>query len=205
MRFREMLEEAKVVKNGHFLLSSGRHSNVYINKDSIFSNPLLFQYVKDVIMSHTLDDISNYDVVTGPAIAGSILAAPIAMSTGLIFVYPEKVTKTCVNPKTQNVFEHPNGMQFRRGYDKVISGKRILLIEDIITTGGSVQQTIDAATECGGTVKDVISIWNRSGWKPKTCSVFSIINDKVESWDKEDCPDCQNGIPLTDPKTDEVI
>ncbi len=200
MNFRKNLEKEKIIKNGHFLLSSGKHSNTYINKDAIFSNPQLFQYVIDFINHYIVEKNNEYDVITGPAIAGAILAAPISLANDLTFVYPEKIQ---IPPLYQK--EKFYMMAYRRGYDKVMYGKKILLVEDIITTGRSVQQTIDAVEICDGTVVDVIAIWNRSNWKPENCDIFSIINEPVESWCKEECPDCKNGIPLTDPKTDKIL
>ena len=213
----DKLEIENVIKRGHFLLTSGRHSDVYINKDAIFCNPDLFNDVINIMYMkvHQLD----FDVVTGPAIAGAVLAAPLARNLGKIFVYPEKIINGPACPISE-------GMQFRRGYDKVLKDKKVILIEDIITTGGSVLKTIDAIHECGGTVEKVIAIWNRSKWTTEHCEVDSIIKETVESWEADDCPmceawlkeehhkcdtcpstecDCEVKYPLTDPKTGYII
>lgn len=205
MNLREKLEQNKIVKKGHFKLTSGRHSNLYVNKDSIYCIPSLFDEVIDDMCTVASMDHIEFDVVTGPAIAGAVLAVPISMRFGKIFVYPEKVTKTVVSPRSRNAFEVPNGMAFRRGYNKVIKNKRVLIIEDIITTGASIQQTIDAIRQCGGIPVRAIAIWNRSRWKTNDCKLDSLINEDVRSWEKKDCPQCLERIPLTDPKSGKVI
>jgi len=75
-----------------------------------------------------------------------------------------------------------------------------LLIEDIITTGNSVQKTIDSIEHNGGRLVGVIAIWNRSGWEPSNYRIESLINDPVDSWESDECPLCKEGVLLTDPK-----
>ncbi len=143
----------------------------------------------------------DFDVVTGPAIAGAILAAPLALQGKKIFVYPEKIMS---GPYYREIIE----MEFGRGYAKVLEGKRVLVVEDIITTGKSVVKTMEAIYKCNGTPIRVIAIWNRTGWTNDFCEVESLINERVESWDQDkhgNCPDCHAGIPLMAPKTMEII
>lgn len=205
MKLREELSNHEIIKEGHFRLTSGRHSNLYINKDGIYSVPFLFKLVVDEICTVVSMDYIEFDVVTGPAIAGAVLAAPISMNFGKVFVYPEKVTKTVVSPKSRNAFEVPDGMAFKRGYNKKLRNKRVLLIEDIITTGASIQQTLEAIKSCGGIPVRIAAIWNRSNWKTNECRLDSLVNEAVMSWEKKDCPQCLEKVPLTDPKSGKVI
>lgn len=193
-----------VISRGHFLLSSGRHSKEYINKDAIYSFPDLFACVIDEF-STILRSISlHYDVITGPAIAGAIIAAPLSIKLNKRFVYPEKA-------EIKRYFSYPikkilkvNVMKFNRGYDKVLKNKRVVVVEDVITTGGSVRRTIDAIKLCGGECVCVLAIWNRGSWKPKGVELISLINEPVISWTANECPLCKNNITLTDPKTEEI-
>lgn len=207
----QALMDANVLKKGHFLLKSGKHSDRYINKDAIYSNTELFgQIIVDIISK--IDNIESglenndpnvvmngevdFDVITGPAIAGAVLAAPIAVLMDKIFVYPEKIVD-------QLFREH---MVFRRGYDEVLRGKKILIVEDIVTTGESLFKTVQAVRDCGGFVTDAICIWNRTNVSGSSMSftLHSLINQEVKSYSKEECPFCGK-IPLTDPKTDKII
>jgi len=187
-----LYKDTGVILTGHFLLRSGRHSDTYINKDAIFSHPRTFHKTARAIYYEILRTcrIDGNLVVTGPALAGAVLAAPISLYLDVTFVYPEKIE---------------DKMVFRRGYDQKIPGKNVIVIEDVITTGGSVQLTIDEVLRLGGTPSGVFAIWNRSGWQPKECGITSLITELVASWSPEECPLCQKGISLQDPKRLELM
>ena len=84
----ELLVKSAVIMEGHFLLTSGRHSNVYINKDRIYSKPHLFSAVINEMVEKIRQSQTNFDIITGPAIAGAVLAAPISLLLNKTFVYP---------------------------------------------------------------------------------------------------------------------
>jgi len=191
-----LLEKHGVVLSGHFKLTSGKHSNTYINKDSIYCKTDLFELVIRNMIFEIAMSFNGYEVITGPAIAGAILAAPIANTIGKTFVYPEKVEDQPLHGDPSKWWK----MEFRRGYDKVIKDKRVLIVEDIITTGSSVEKTIKAIQECDGIPIGVMAIWNRTGWHK--LSIKSLINEKVDSWwpQNNGCPLCIEGVPLQDTK-----
>ena len=201
----DALMGANVIKRGHFKLTSGNHSNIYIQKDLIHHHPSTFDLVTNTL--NHLSDNFEYDVVTGPAIAGAIIAREIATCRAKPFVYPEKVIDYDVLDEMEHEMqltaiakeEIPTKMVFRRGHDKFISGKRVLIVEDIITTGGSVMDTVDAIDRHDGIVAGVVVIWNRSGWN--TYKNHSIINRKADHWPSNECPLCMKNIPITDPKS----
>jgi orotate phosphoribosyltransferase len=188
MELSKTFEDNGIIKKGHFLLTSGRHSDTYINKNLITTDGILFNIVMIKLMCNTLE-FKEYNMITGPATAGAVLAAALAIMQNRAFIYPEK-----------EMYGNDFNMKFKRGYDKIMRGKNILLIEDIITTGGSVQKTIDSIEENGGNLIGVLAIWNRSGWKPAHYKIKSLINDPVQSWAEDECPLCKREILLTDPK-----
>lgn len=196
------LKNYNVFLEGHFLLSSGRHSKQYINKDAIYCIPGLFSLLVDRFADILDSDFEStgYNIITGPAIAGAVLAAPVAVRLNKIFIYPEKTTKSEFKEYPIKRVVETNIMQFRRGYDKIIEGEKVVIIEDIITTGASVQRTIDAIRQCGGECVGVLSIWNRGTWRPKNIKLISLVDRLVVSWAPENCPSCKSNIPLTDPK-----
>lgn len=196
-------EYYNIVKSGHFLLTSGRHSNEYVNKDAIYCIPELFLFIISKIYTTILNNFhtDDFDVITGPAIAGAILAAPVALKLNKIFVYPEKAIHSEFAEDPNNGVVDTKIMNFNRGYDKILKGKRIIIVEDIITTGGSIQMTADAIHLCDGKVVGIVAIWNREEWKaPNEIKLISLINKTISSYFPNDCPYCQNGIPLQNPK-----
>lgn len=185
-----------IIRKGHFLLSSGRHSDIYIDKDMVYRSPLFTETIRQLAEACYQFSATPTKglVITGPAVAGAVLAAPvwyklnnISWKPDITFVYPEKMD---------------GGMTFRRGYDKHLDGKEVILVEDIITTGRSVEQTAEAVKFNGGKVTGCVCIWNRTFWKHPDFPIHSLINVPIDSWTEEDCPACQKGIPLTDPKGD---
>lgn len=209
---KKLYEEANIIKQGHFKLSSGRHSNLYINKDAIYASNIFQDTVQAI--SHNVD-VLKADIITGPAVAGAVLAAPVWFNLmndptlyrkDLQFVYLEKVKKL-VNafgcPECEG--EAKEFMEFRRGYDKVLRDKRVIIIEDIITTGSSVMKTADSIAECGGIVVGCCCIWNRTDWVSPDFPTYSLVNHRVESWEPDECPYCKDSTPLTDPKTGNTI
>ena len=190
---RKSLREEKVVLEGHFPLRSGNHSNQYVSKDKICSDQMLFELTLSSLESKILDEHIECDVITGPALAGAVFAAPLARTFHKTFVYPEKVEER---------------MEFRRGFDKILKGKRVLIVEDIITTGGSVIKTQKNIWDCGGKVSAIVCIWNRSSlngmgdqiFNINGSFVYSLIQEPVEMWSPKDCPLCRAGVPLDDPK-----
>jgi orotate phosphoribosyltransferase len=195
------LENYKIFLTGHFLLSSGRHSGQYINKDAIYCIPGLFSWLVRKFASILDNDFEStgYTIITGPAIAGTVLAAPIAIKLNKIFVYPEKGVRSEFKEYPIGQIVKSNVMEFRRGYNKIIEGEKVVIVEDIITTGASVQKTIDAIKHCGGECVGILSIWNRGTWA-KGIKMVSLVNKFIESWPANNCPLCKNNIPLTDPK-----
>lgn len=123
-----------IVKAGHFLLTSGKHSGEYVNKDAIYCIPELFSFITSKIYSIILNKFhsDDFDVITGPAIAGAILAAPVALKLNKIFVYPEKAIYSELAKDPNDGVVDTKIMKFNRGYDKILKDKRVIIVEDII-------------------------------------------------------------------------
>ena len=204
----DMLKYNNVIMDGHWKLASGRHAKLYVNKDRAYCNPYVYHTIIDE-MAHKIQNSGiNVDVITGPAVAGLCLASPISIKLNKVFVYPEKKMKVKIDELPmmdgERRYEYEmisTGMEFRRGYDDVIRGKRVFLTEDVITTGTSVEQTIMAIQNNGGIIVGVIAIWNRTNWSHPNCPTYSLVNAPVESWTEEECPLCKDPKnPLRDPK-----
>lgn len=88
----------------------------------------------------------------------------------------------------------------KRGYDKLIVGKNVLVVEDVLTTGGSVKKVIEATRSLGGNVVGLGVLCNRGGITPQDVSdptkLFALVNVKLEAWDEAECPLCAKNIPI---------
>ena len=199
-RVLEILRASEVLMEGHFLLTSGRHSNRYMQCARILQYP---EYTEEICeeMANLFRD-ENIDVVIGPATGGIIPAYEVARML-----------------KARNLFtERENGkMVLRRGF-YLPAGSRVLVIEDVITTGGTVQEVVDLATALGGQVVGVAVIVDRSMGvvsfgvphkavytvdQPMPCAKSGMMrHDKANmvSWSPEECPLCREGkIPAVKP------
>lgn len=176
-RVEEILIETEVLLNGHFILTSGKHSNQYMQCAKITQYPKYSEELCKGLAENFKDD--KVDVVVGPATGGIIISYEIARQLGV-----------------KNLFaERENGkMTLRRGFT-INKGDRVLIAEDVITTGGSVQEVIDIVNEMGGIVVGVAILVNRSmgkvDFKTKLCSAYT--ND-VKAYEAHDCPLCKEGL-----------
>ncbi len=177
-----IFSKAGVLLDGHFRLTSGRHSKQYLQCAKLFQYPEYSKAItKELIKKFEGEKI---DVIVGPAIGGIILAYEVARQL-----------------KVKNIFaERKNGnMTFRRGFS-INKGERILIVEDVVTTGGSVKEVIDIIDETEGHIVGVGSIVDRSGGKTKfDYDLKSVIKFNIETFEAENCPLCEEGIPICKP------
>ncbi|MDD3667071.1 MAG: orotate phosphoribosyltransferase [Bacteroidales bacterium] len=179
----EVLKEAGVLLEGHFLLTSGKHSNKYLQCAKIFKNTKYSEELCAELASFFIND--KVDVVIGPAMGAVQMAY--------------EVSRTLACP---NIFaEREDGkLTLRRGFE-ILPGQRVLVVEDVITTGGSVVEVIDIVKDAGGIVVGVGVIVDRSGGKIDFgVPLKSVISMNVEAWEASECPICKEGkIPLVKP------
>lgn len=177
-----------VIMTGHFLLTSGRHSEVYINKDLLLTagigQSITFKFDMAIASSKDLPEIDGF---VGPAVAGIPWASMLAMKRNKPMVFAEKGEN-----KT---------MFFRKHFEDWLNNKKVAVVEDIVTTGNSAKATIDAIRSADGEVVLCAVIWNRSNHEFDVPFQLSLIERQVESYLPDDCPLCSLGTPLTDPKT----
>ena len=184
----KVFTDCGVIASGHFQLRSGRHSDKYVNKDVIYTIPELsitvWEAMTEAITGAIKDlNIPEFDVIVAPAVAGAVLAYPIALHLGKPFAFAEKEV---------------DKFKLRTVFNKLIVGKKVLLIEDIITSGGSIEKVIGAVIKAGGEPVAIQCIWNRSNIEEvRKVKVFSLIDEVIASWRQQDCELCQNKVPIT--------
>jgi orotate phosphoribosyltransferase len=177
----DILKECGALLEGHFLLSSGRHSNRYCQCAKLLQYPDKAEKVLSVVVNKIKD--IEFDVVVGPAMGGIIVAYEIARQTGKPAMFTER----------------ENGiMTLRRGFE-IQSGQKILLTEDVVTTGKSSLEAIEAIKQQGGEVVGIACIIDRKGEIELDYPLYSSVKLEIESWISEECPICKEGTPYVKP------
>lgn len=176
------------LREGHFILASGRHSALYLEKFQVLQRPAETERLCAAIASWARS--LGIETVAGPTTGGIILAHEVARQLGVRAIYAERR-------------EGAPGREFRRGF-ALAPGERVLVVDDIMTTGGSVQETIDAVRSAGGAVMGVSVLVDRSGGTarhPVDAQIHSLWRLDIPSYALADCPLCAKGVPATHPGT----
>lgn len=188
-RVMEILKEAGVLLEGHFRLTSGRHSNRYLQCAKIFRNTKYSEELCAALAEQFQDD--GVEVVIGPAMGAVQMAYEVSRGLGCENFFAER--------------DEEGKMTLRRGF-AVHPGQKVLLVEDVVTTGGSVCEVLELVKAAGGEVVGVGSIVDRTGGKIDFGVPFrAVISVDVESWEPEECPLCKEGkLPVVKPGSRKV-
>jgi orotate phosphoribosyltransferase len=178
-----IFEKAGAVLQGHFLLASGLHSPVYWEKFRVLQYPPYTEQLCRLIAEHFRD--SRVDVVAGPTTGGVILAYEVGRQLGVRGIFAEKA--------------EAGGREFRRGF-RIAPGERVLIVDDVMTAGGSIRDTIDAVKRLGGHVVGVGVLVDRSPEKIDFgLPFFSCHRAEIITYPPGQCPLCATGVPLVKP------
>lgn len=177
----ELLIETGAVMDGHFLLTSGLHSPRYVEKFNVLQKPVYTERLCRAMAEKFKD--ANIETVVGPVTGGILLAHETGKALGTRAIFTER----------------ENGkMTFRRGFT-LHEGERVLIVEDIVTTGGSIREVIDVVKEHGGIPVAVSMLVDRSGGRATFGDVPStaLLHMDVQTYKPEECPLCKKGVPMT--------
>jgi len=167
---------------GHFRLTSGRHSNTYFQCAKVLQHPEHLSLICSRIAEHFRD--AGISTVISPAIGGIVVGTEAGRQLGVKTIFAER---------------KDGAMTIRRGFS-IAEGERVLVIEDVITTGGSVAEVIALIEAAGATLAGVGSVVDRSRGKVRLAeNQFSVLTMDVVSYDPEECPLCKAGIPIEAP------
>lgn len=182
----EILKSCDALLEGHFRYTSGRHGKQYFEKIRIVQEP---RFVDELgrMMAAKMDDIrENIDLVCAPAYGAVVFGFATALHMGRSFAFLQRDGET--------------RMSVRSGFRDIVKGSRILLVEDICTTGGSIVESIDALNSSGAEVLQVGLVVDRTAGKLKLDVPYrSLLSVEAISWNSEECPLCREGIPITIP------
>ncbi|MGI8484595.1 MAG: orotate phosphoribosyltransferase [Thermomicrobiales bacterium] len=185
----ELLRTTGALKTGHFLLSSGRHSDVYVEKFDLLRQPVATSEVCTGFVERFGGADVGVDVVVGPTTGGILLAFETARQMGVAAAYAEHA-------------DDGNGRALRRG-TVLAQGARVLLVDDILTTGGSIRETLDAIAKHPVEVVGIGVLVDRSAGKVTFGDIpmHALGSQVVESWLPDECPLCAKGEQLIKPGT----
>jgi len=181
-----------VIVDSHIVYASGKHGSTYVDKDALYPNTrTISKLCKKIALNFYNGD--RVDTVIAPAMGGVILSQRVAehlteITRGTVFaVYAEKaLTHT--------------GFIIKPSYHKYVAGKRLLVVEDILNTGGTAAKVIATVRQIGGNVVGLGALCNRGGVTSEDVggvpTLKSLVNIKLDSWDEKDCPLCKSGVPI---------
>ncbi len=177
----KLFEDHGAIMRGHFQLSSGLHSDTYVQSVRVLQHPHLGQRLGDELAA--LFPQEHVDVVVSPALGGVVIGYMTALSLGRRMVFAER---------------RDGGFTLRRGQE-LGRGERALLVEDVITTGGSVEEVAALVRSYGAEPLGVATLVERGPSTALTLKKKALIQLDIESWQPEDCPLCRDGVPLDSP------
>lgn len=183
----EIFKSTGAMLSGHFQLTSGRHSDTYMQCAKLFSDSKNSEKICKMLAEKLKD--KEIDIIISPAVGGIIMGYELSRHLGV-----------------NNIFaERENGkMKLRRGFS-LSRGEKVLVVEDVVTTGGSVKEVILLCESLGADVVAVSSIVDRSGAKVNFGVDFvSLLEMDIESYEKINCPLCKENKAIDKPGSREI-
>ena len=179
-----------VITDSHFVLTSGKHSSTYINKDALYPHTGQTSEICR-LFADAVKDLEIHAVI-GPALGGIILSQWTAhhltklKGKEVFAVYSEKTAD--------------GGQVITRGYERFVRNRKVVVVEDLVSTGGSARKVVEAVQTAGGHVVAVVVMVNRN---PKEVTAeffgapfFALETFEVEAYEEADCPLCKSGVPV---------
>ncbi|MES2994806.1 MAG: phosphoribosyltransferase [Patescibacteria group bacterium] len=190
-RYRNLLVESGAIVEDHFVYNSGQHGRLYVNKTAGF-----------VPVSHAkafaraiADEFDNVEAVVGPELGAIALMAHVAAY--LLDTRPSAEVYEVMATKIPGI--NPQEFEIARDQARFLVGKRVLLVEDILTQGINARGSVAAIQKAGGIIIGAGVLWNRGSVTAETIGVpklFSLIDEPLQSYDEDDCPMCRMGVPV---------
>jgi orotate phosphoribosyltransferase len=178
----DVLVKQGALLEGHFQLSSGKHSDRYVQKQRVFEQPRIAASLANVIVQHFSEEAPRFDTVVSPAVGAIGFGTLVAYEAKTRFLFTEKVEGL---------------MQFRRA-QHLERGEKVLIVEDVVTTGGSAKLVVDAVQAAGADLVGVAALVDRSNIDlPFT--LFSLLKVEVADFEPAECPMCEKGLAMDSP------
>ncbi|MCL2136778.1 MAG: orotate phosphoribosyltransferase [Coriobacteriia bacterium] len=184
-----ILEETKAVRNGHFKLTSGKHSDTYIQCARVLERPRLTKTLATEVVNRLPDDIRHsIDLVVSPAVGGILFGFAIADVLDCPMVFTERVD---------------GSMTLRRAFEIPVNAS-VLIAEDVVTSGGSVAEVANVVKASGGLVVAVAALVDRGGEIKFDEPFYPLLRRETPSWDPDECELCRQGVKIDSPGSREL-
>jgi len=182
-----LLAKTGAIQDGHFLLTSGRHSPRYVEKFRLLENPALTVPLCGAIAERFRPRAP--EVVLGAVTGGVLLSFEIARQLGIRSIFAEREVGKLV---------------LRRGF-ALRAGERVLIVDDILTTGGSVKELLEVARAANAPVAGVAVLVDRRSDRNDGLELFSLAQLTIPNWEAASCPLCREGVPLVKPGSRKIV
>jgi orotate phosphoribosyltransferase len=195
-----LMEESGALLKGHFELASGLHSDRYIQCAKLLEDPVRAQIAGKLLADVLKKEAGWTDAATGssaglpgsspvvvvsPAVGGIVIGHEVARALGVRHVFAERIA---------------GEMTLRRGFE-IAPGEKVIVVEDVFTTGGSVKEVIEVMRGLGGEIAAVGSIVNRSAGVDFGVPTAYLVRAEIENHEPAECPLCSGGVEVTKPGT----
>jgi orotate phosphoribosyltransferase len=180
-----LFKECDALLQGHFKLTSGKHSEWYFEKIRLIEKPAALEKIVDLLAAKIRNEVPDFDYVVSPAYGAIAIGFLAALKLGKKFAFTQRAEEK---------------MTIRSGFAG-LDGSRAVIVEDILTTGGSIREVLACLKERRVTTAGIYVLVDRSGGAIpiEGQAVGSLLALKVEAFEPEACPFCAKGLPLTKP------
>jgi orotate phosphoribosyltransferase len=180
-----LFKECDALLQGHFKLTSGKHSEWYFEKIRLIEKPAALEKIVDLLAEKIRREVPDFDYVVSPAYGAIAIGFLAAHKLGKRFAFTQRSDEK---------------MTIRSGFSG-LDGSRAVIVEDILTTGGSIQEVLACLREHQVTVPGIYVLVDRSGGAipVEGRAVGSLLALKVEAFEPDVCPFCARGLPITKP------
>ncbi len=184
-RVLSLFKDSDALLEGHFKLTSGKHSGTYFEKIRLIERPAALEKIVDLLVDKIRREAGDFDLVVSPAYGAIAIGFLAALKLGKRFAFSQRQDEKMV---------------FRSGFSG-LEGARAVVVEDILTTGGSLQEVVEALEARGAGIAGLYVLVDRSGGSIPVAGrpVGSLLALKIEAFDPDACPLCRRGIPLVKP------
>ena len=188
-----LIDVGAIITNSHIVYTSGRHGSAYINKDALYLHTEMTSKLCKLMAEEY--DADQVDVVVGPVIGGVVLSQWLA----------HHLNARRSSGETLSIYAGKEGegadKQFiiKRGYESHIPNKNVVVVEDLLVTGGSALKVVEYVKSLKGKVLGLSALGNRGGVKPEDVGnvpIKALINISLDSWPEEECPLCKEKVPI---------